>query len=302
MSELLAKMGEAQAKFKEVTDLMEKKKAELDAQQAEINEAKKELAEIGNKIYFVVISNPIRLNVGGQVFVTTLSTVTSIKGTFFEAMFSGQFNVKPADDGTFCIDRDPFVFRHVLNYLRGEVLNLIHLSKAELEALKKDAEFYQIPGLIELMQEKKSPLVWKSGPNYNVIAEGKGISKTDSGSWTTAISTGFTEKWAIKINHSEYGHIIIGFVQSTVTQTNLPSTNSWLLNLQNGNLYPGGAAYGIKCTSGKVIVELNVQREILYTINGVKYGVAYRNIPMIDLVACVSLHTPGDSVQFVDCD
>lgn len=33
--------------------------------------------------------NVIKLNVGGMVFATSLSTLTSVKGTFFDSMFSG---------------------------------------------------------------------------------------------------------------------------------------------------------------------------------------------------------------------
>lgn len=36
------------------------------------------------------LPNRIRLDVGGKIFATTLSTLTSMKGTFFEGMFGGE--------------------------------------------------------------------------------------------------------------------------------------------------------------------------------------------------------------------
>ena len=57
-------------------------------------------------------------------------------------MFSGRWEAKQQEDGSFFIDRDAFVFRHVLNYLRGQQINLEVLSSAEIDALEKDADFY----------------------------------------------------------------------------------------------------------------------------------------------------------------
>ena len=71
------------------------------------------------------------------------------------AMFSGRFDTKSAEDGTYFIDRDGTHFRYILNYLRtGRLL----LPKDELirEELLEEAEFYQIHGILEELRRPPS--------------------------------------------------------------------------------------------------------------------------------------------------
>jgi hypothetical protein len=130
----------------------------------------------------------IKLDVGGQIFATSLSTLTSEKGSYFEALFSGRWEVKPQEDGCYFIDRDPIVFRHVLNYLRGQPPTPDMLSSQELHLLKADADFYHLPGLVEYLNSLRYRFI--SGPNYAVSKDGLQISKTpkhapkqQSGAW-----------------------------------------------------------------------------------------------------------------------
>ena len=60
-------------------------------------------------------SGIVTLNVGGQLFSTTISTLTS-KESFFKCLVERC----PADH--YFIDRDPTFFRWVLNHLRGSTL------------------------------------------------------------------------------------------------------------------------------------------------------------------------------------
>ena len=57
------------------------------------------------------------LNVGGTLFYTTKSTLTSQKNMFY-AMFSSE-NFKPNKRGEYFIDRNPKYFDIILDYLRG---------------------------------------------------------------------------------------------------------------------------------------------------------------------------------------
>ena len=99
----------------------------------------------------------VRLNVGGQVYCTTLETLTS-QESMLSLMFSGRFEPALSDEqGGVLIDRDGTFFRHVLNYLRcGEVF----LGKDEMahRALLVEAEFYQVKGLCELLQTRLQAL------------------------------------------------------------------------------------------------------------------------------------------------
>lgn len=60
----------------------------------------------------------VKLDIGGTIFSTSIENMTRIKGTYFESMFSGRWSLKPDESGAYFIDRDPYVFHFILNYLR----------------------------------------------------------------------------------------------------------------------------------------------------------------------------------------
>ena len=64
------------------------------------------------------------------------------------AMFSGRFDTKPGEDGSYFIDRDGTHFRHILNYLRTGKLVLPD-DKVVRKELLNEAEFYQIDGILD---------------------------------------------------------------------------------------------------------------------------------------------------------
>jgi hypothetical protein len=107
------------------------------------------------------MSDRVTFKVGGKRFETTIATLTKFDDTYFSAMFSGRHTLKPDPDGSYFIDRDPLVFRYVLNYLRGDDLPLDLLSKLELYHLLQDAKYYNLVSLIEHFEPKqpKYPLI-----------------------------------------------------------------------------------------------------------------------------------------------
>ena len=70
------------------------------------------------------------------------------------AMFSGRFDSKPAEDGSYFIDRDGTHFRYILNYLRTGQL-VVPEDKIVRKELLTEAEFYQVQGIIDEL--KASP-------------------------------------------------------------------------------------------------------------------------------------------------
>ena len=64
------------------------------------------------------------------------------------AMFSGRFDTKPGEDGSYFIDRDGTHFRYILNYLRTGQL-VVPEDKIVRKELLTEAEFYQIDGIID---------------------------------------------------------------------------------------------------------------------------------------------------------
>jgi len=89
--------------------------------------------------------DPIILNVGGERFSTSLSSLRSIKGSFFEKMFRKGANTTIGADGTYFIDRDPSSFGHILDYLRNGDLLIKSDDQSVRMKLLDDAEYYTLP-------------------------------------------------------------------------------------------------------------------------------------------------------------
>jgi len=89
--------------------------------------------------------DPIILNVGGKHFSTTLATLRSKTGTFFEKMFRNGSTTTSSADGTFFIDRNPKNFEYILDFLRtGDLLVASSNTDLRLQLLE-DAEFFELP-------------------------------------------------------------------------------------------------------------------------------------------------------------
>lgn len=85
----------------------------------------------------------VYLNVGGQKFCTSKQTLISVENTFFTSLLSHENDVVSAlkdHKDRFFIDRDPDLFRVILNYLRTGQLH--NIDKYSLDTLLHEAEFY----------------------------------------------------------------------------------------------------------------------------------------------------------------
>ncbi|XP_030630832.1 BTB/POZ domain-containing protein KCTD21-like [Chanos chanos] len=101
--------------------------------------------------------DPVSVNVGGEVYMTTLDTLTRCRDSMLGAMFTGQIPLLRDKRGNFFIDRDGKVFRYILNYLRSNSLDLPD-DFTELSILKREADFFQIrPLLEEIRRHEASP-------------------------------------------------------------------------------------------------------------------------------------------------
>ncbi|XP_074504453.1 BTB/POZ domain-containing protein KCTD12b isoform X2 [Sebastes fasciatus] len=99
----------------------------------------------------------IELNVGGQVYITRYSTLTSVPESLLWEMFSRKSTKGLARDtkGRFFVDRDGFLFRYILDYMRDQQLVLPdHFP--ERGRLQREAEFFNLPELVKLLAPKMS--------------------------------------------------------------------------------------------------------------------------------------------------
>lgn len=97
-------------------------------------------------------TDSVKLNVGGTYFTLSLGTLTKEPDSFFSAMFSGRWDVKtnPEDDAVF-VDRDPVLFGMIANYMRTGEIDLDDMSIERRRALHKEADFYLITSLTNLI-------------------------------------------------------------------------------------------------------------------------------------------------------
>ncbi|XP_059846388.1 BTB/POZ domain-containing protein KCTD16-like isoform X2 [Hypanus sabinus] len=105
----------------------------------------------------------VELNVGGQVYFTRLSTLTSLPNSVLGKMFghkrnSGSPELARDNRGRFFIDRDGFLFRYILDYLRDRSVVLPDLFPEKMR-LRREAEFFQLPDLVRMLSpdERQSP-------------------------------------------------------------------------------------------------------------------------------------------------
>eukprot|EP00928_Gymnodinium_smaydae_P093066 TRINITY_DN77095_c0_g1_i1.p1 TRINITY_DN77095_c0_g1~~TRINITY_DN77095_c0_g1_i1.p1 ORF type:complete len:296 (+),score=41.86 TRINITY_DN77095_c0_g1_i1:52-888(+) len=94
----------------------------------------------------------VDLLVGGDRFVTALSTLRKFPDSMLAAMFSGSVGVQKKD-GAYFIDRSGDTFACVLEYLRDGSTEL-PVEPEQLRRLLKDASFYGLSGLEELVQDR----------------------------------------------------------------------------------------------------------------------------------------------------
>ncbi|XP_058506020.1 BTB/POZ domain-containing protein KCTD16-like [Solea solea] len=107
-------------------------------------------------------SDVIELNVGGQVYYTRHATLASFPNSLLGKLFSnkkGSSNDLSRDfKGRYFIDRDGFLFRYVLDYLRDKQVVLPdHFP--ERGRLKREAEYFQLPDLVKLLSSEESNLI-----------------------------------------------------------------------------------------------------------------------------------------------
>ncbi|XP_020508255.1 BTB/POZ domain-containing protein KCTD12.1 [Labrus bergylta] len=100
-------------------------------------------------------SEIIELNVGGQVYVTRHKTLIAVQDSLLWNMFSKKSPKELARDskGRFFLDRDGFLFRYILDYLRD--LNLVLPDYfPEKSRLQREADFFQLRDLAKRLSPR----------------------------------------------------------------------------------------------------------------------------------------------------
>ena len=100
----------------------------------------------------------IRLNVGGQHFITTRATLCAVEGSLLTSMFCLDSNFAPPIEieGKVFLDRNPIVFGYILDYLRDGCHVMVDLpsnnnEEALLQRLRTDADYFGLDGFSPLL-------------------------------------------------------------------------------------------------------------------------------------------------------
>jgi len=109
-----------------------------------------------NMINNVHFDDEIELNIGGNAYKTSLKTLRKYPESLLGKMFSGTYSVNAGKDGSYFLDHDGRHFYFILNYLRNDDIALLKKSDPLIDELLKEAEFYQLPGLVERLKLQKS--------------------------------------------------------------------------------------------------------------------------------------------------
>uniref|UniRef100_UPI00358DFC5B BTB/POZ domain-containing protein KCTD12-like n=1 Tax=Myxine glutinosa TaxID=7769 RepID=UPI00358DFC5B len=119
----------------------------------------------------LLLPEVVELNVGGQIYVTRLATLTSAPDSRLWRLFGGRgggsdggedYELARDGRGRFFIDRDGFLFRYVLDYLRDHQLVLPE-HFPELSRLRREADYFQLAGLAKLLTAKATTVTPNSG-------------------------------------------------------------------------------------------------------------------------------------------
>ncbi len=104
---------------------------------------------------FLAPETPILLNVGGQVFQTTVGVLTVDKFSILAALCTTDPPLSKDSTGCFFIERDWWVFRYILQFLRNDSLPR---DAPLLEEMYTEASFYRLNSLRRAIEIRASTL------------------------------------------------------------------------------------------------------------------------------------------------
>ncbi|XP_034042666.1 BTB/POZ domain-containing protein KCTD12.1 [Thalassophryne amazonica] len=159
-------------------------------------------------------SEIIELNVGGQVYVTRHKTLVAVPDSLLWNMFSKSSPKELARDskGRFFLDRDGFLFRYILDYLRD--LNLVLPDYfPEKSRLQREADFFQLRDL----SRRLSPRVSKENSISEDISQSDTEDAAQQGGLDTlrtaaaaAVATGGATR-SPSLDSRKSGYITVGY-------------------------------------------------------------------------------------------
>eukprot|EP00276_Gloeochaete_wittrockiana_P005686 CAMPEP_0184656372 /NCGR_PEP_ID=MMETSP0308-20130426/16451_1 /TAXON_ID=38269 /ORGANISM="Gloeochaete witrockiana, Strain SAG 46.84" /LENGTH=194 /DNA_ID=CAMNT_0027093475 /DNA_START=116 /DNA_END=703 /DNA_ORIENTATION=+ len=144
-SEEWEKINKEKATREEAWAELHRARSQLDLERATFE---REKAGIENERKLIAATNArtdevVELNVGGTIFATSRSTLCQYQGSKLASIFSGKYAVSTYQGRPY-LDRDPSLFRDILNFLRDPGLIVLPTDEASLRVLRREFEWYGI--------------------------------------------------------------------------------------------------------------------------------------------------------------
>jgi hypothetical protein len=253
--------------LKDKLELLEK---EFENKLKDVDNKEKKFKEIDKQIEEIVNTKDtiIKLNIGGKIFHTKMSTLLNIKDTLFYKLISKCIENKEEITSEIFIDRSYTHFQILLDYMRTKKYSLKQLNKYELKDFESEVRYYGFTEIFETITEKMKEIeiigftsaaqystcgthnfedlknrnlmggICVQSP-YHIIFElnfEHEISKIEIGGWNGNTNSWYPGNGANAkiltsidgINYTEVGTIPGGFGATIQTVTLTPSTGKYL--------------------------------------------------------------------------
>jgi hypothetical protein len=188
------------------------------------------------RITTTVTTERIKLDVGGRIFSVTLDMMLKYPDSFFARLFSGRWEDKKTEDGAYFINRDFDQFHHIVSFLRHGSLD-VSLSEDDHRALCRDADFYQLNELLDVLKPSVSVDTWTLMETANGVLSNGGLTLTNKKvKWVSSRGTiGWTHgvhEWVVRIEGGNY--VVVGVSLENIDPIGDNSQISYRLYCYNG--------------------------------------------------------------------
>lgn len=264
----------------------------LDAKQTNWNKLKRKVE--GDTKH---AAKKIKLDVGGKIFCIGKSHLLSVEGSYFHAMLSSGRWI-PDSDGAYFVDRSRKQFGRIMDYLRTGKLSFEGLRPNQIKTLKKTLEYLQM----SLPTSVQSRVTWdpQMCGSGLVLSQGNRV-VANSGAYSRSVrSLEPCNRYSVRLDDHKKcldSDVMIDFAPLEGFKPNshvLYKSCGWYLYGLNGMLYSQNS-YGAKSyIEGGIalgsVVTCTLDRErdcISFEINGRQCGVAFVNIPQVEVYAAL---------------
>lgn len=164
MSNIKNDLSGLKSKLESIEGEFENKLKEVESKDAKFKKIDEQIEELISKK-----DSLIKLNVGGKIFQTKLSTLLSVKDTLFAKIITSYQESNESFTELF-FDRSFDHFPIILDFLRTKQFNPKGLTKADIDDLKVEAEYYgisEIDDVLADLQKEVEIIAFEGAPRYS---------------------------------------------------------------------------------------------------------------------------------------